>query len=237
MILIKAASFWFSISNSFQISNKLLPDYTYWGTPHRYHMIGRNDLANQILLNAQSVMSVVWYNGNIRLCSSLLTGKTYSLHAVFSEKNVIIDKATFRLLGVIIYARLCSAAHVKNLVNTTCQSSCHGLTKMKRYGVAKYIAPQHGSQISPTKSKEHLETTQRLALKIIYPELESYEQRLTISKLERLMILRWCAYYMHSSRPTCIRTYSLKRLCVKAILRLIIAKLWCPKAQHHQSLW
>ena len=114
--------------------------------------------------------------------------------------NEIETVETFRLLGVIIDTRLSFAAHVENLVNT-CRSKCHGLTKMKRYGVAKrnlihayqanilsvakYAAPAWFPYIT-NNSKEHLETIQRLALKIIYPELESYEQRLTISKLERL---------------------------------------------------
>ena len=126
--------------------------------------------------------------------------KQTDLPPITINDNEIETVETFRLLGVIIDTRLRFTAHVDNLVNT-CRSKCHGLTKMKRYGVAKrnlihayqanilsvakYAAPARFPYIT-NNSKEHLETIQRLVLKIILPELERYEQRLTISKLERL---------------------------------------------------
>ena len=81
------------------------------------------------------------------------------------------------------------------------RSKCYALTKLKRYGVNKaglvriykscilpvltYAAPSWFPFVSK-HSCQQLETVQKLSLKIIYPELDTYEERLSNSGLKTL---------------------------------------------------
>ena len=141
---------------------------------------------------------------------TLNTGKTKSMtlnlktppttEAIRIDQIEIEDVDSFRLLGVTLDTHITFAPHVENITGT-CRSKCHGLTKMKRYGVdknslvlayranilsvVKYAAPAWYPYVTEN-SKLQLESIQKLALKIIYPEMDHYEQRLYAAKLEKL---------------------------------------------------
>ena len=116
--------------------------------------------------------------------------------------NENIDEATtFKLLGVTVDCNLNFNNHVDNITSSG-RSKCHGLTKLKRYGVNKQsLLHAYRSNILPTvqyaapawfnftsnKCRKDLEGVQRLALKIIYPELDSYNERLQAASIETIV--------------------------------------------------
>ena len=105
-----------------------------------------------------------------------------------------------KLLGVTIDQHLTFSSHTKSVVDKT-RSAVHGLLTLKRHGVSTaslikfyqaritpiltYAAPSWYSYI-PQYAADQLERHQSLCLRLIYPTVSSYTERLKLSRIPRI---------------------------------------------------
>ena len=112
----------------------------------------------------------------------------------------ITQTKSAKLLGVIIDEHLSFSTHTQSIIEKT-RSAVHGLLTLKRHGVQPkslgkfyqarivpiltYAAPAWYCYI-PQYCKEQLERHQSLCLRLIFPTISSYTERLETSKVPRL---------------------------------------------------
>ena len=123
----------------------------------------------------------------------------------------ITQTTSAKLLGVHLDSHLTFNEHVHKTINKT-KTSVHGLLTLKRHGVRdkllvkyyqsciipiiSYAAPSWYTHITE-HSKNRLEKHQSLCLRIIYPGIESYTERLKLANILRLndYLLNVCREY------------------------------------------
>ena len=147
-------------------------------------------LKNGMLLNATKTKIL-----NLSVRKKITITNSSSLNGVDIET---VPHA--KLLGVTMDEHLTFSAHVQEKVDSASKLT-YTLVKLKRCGLAapslvklycskirpviSYAAPGWFTQLS-AKSVESLESVQRLALKVIYPDLNSYRERLKCANISTL---------------------------------------------------
>ena len=119
---------------------------------------------------------------------------------------------TAKLLGVTVDDHLKFKAHVTTTIEKT-RAATHGLLTLKRHGVNKTsLVKYYQSRIVPIltyaapawysytiqQSKDMLERHQSLCLRLIYPNISSYSERLILTKTARLndVLYQLCDNYV-----------------------------------------
>ena len=147
--------------------------------------------SNQMMLNASKTKVL-----NVSLKKTITMTDTYTIndtHHVEMENQA-------KLLGVVIDNHLNFGSHITS-IRKAANKKCHGLLMLKKAGVNREsLVMLYKSQITPTlthtaaawypyttsSQQEKLESSQKLALRIIFPELEHYHQRLTAADLQTI---------------------------------------------------
>lgn len=121
-----------------------------------------------------------------------------------------------KLLGVHLDCHLTFAEHVRISINKT-RTAVHGLLMLKRHGVRPdYLVKYYRTCILPIlayaapswytftsqSTKDTLEKHQSLCLRVIYPDVESYTERLSLAKISRLNdhLSNLCSRYIANIR-------------------------------------
>ena len=146
---------------------------------------------NRLLLNVNKSISITF-----------TLQKTISTDPLVVSGGLIGIKPEIKLLGVIFDEHLRFTSHVDHVIERT-KLSMHGLIKLKRCGVdpwslalfyrarilsiLSYAAPCWYPHIAD-RDKDKLERFQKLCMKIIIPDEEDYETRLSILKLDEFHI-------------------------------------------------
>ena len=117
-----------------------------------------------------------------------------------------------KLLGVTIDDHLTFTSHTRSVINKA-RSAVHGLLTLKRHGVhaqslvkfyqarimpiLTYAAPAWYCYI-PQYGKDLIERHQSLCLRLIFPEIASYTERLDKSKIRRIndVLSKLCSGYV-----------------------------------------
>mgnify|MGYP001791570963 FL=1 len=126
--------------------------------------------------------------------------------------EAISQTKTEKLLGVTIDDQLTFSTHTRSAIEKT-RSAVHGLLTLKRHGVntrslvkfyqarivpiLTYAAPSWYSY-TPQYAKDELERHQSLCLRIIFPSITSYTERLALAKANRLndVMQKLCISYV-----------------------------------------
>lgn len=118
------------------------------------------------------------------------------------NNTAIQQTSTVKLLGVIFDSHMKFTDHVTSIIEKA-RPVIHAVIKLKKIGVTSYnLSRFYKSRVLPIiayaapswfpyiseNDKERLERLQKLCLKIISPDIESYEERLTHLRLESLSI-------------------------------------------------
>ena len=146
---------------------------------------------NMMMLNASKTKVL-----NISLKKTLTMIDKYTV----TKTNAVKAETDAKLLGVLIDSHLNFGGHVSH-VRKAANKKCHGLLMLKRSGIDQNsLVMLYKAQIIPTlthtaaawypyatgNQQEELENSQKLALRIIYPELEHYHERLAAANVSTL---------------------------------------------------
>jgi hypothetical protein len=203
-----------------QVISKTASNVTFKAPEAGQHLIDSCILwsaENQMVLNAAKTKVI-----NISIKKNLEMRTSLSMFG--SDVGVVEDA---RLLGVCIDSHMNFTSHVHN-ISLTAKRKLYGLVLLKRSGVNESsLLSIYSCQVVPAityaaaawfpftnlQQRAEIDRVQHVALRIVYPELASYEERLEISGLPTLPDLlsklckRYCAqvahpdHHMHSRLP------------------------------------